>query len=81
MNVTTAGITSTDCETTAGVTKQWVLNPRTLTMVMTGADHNPYKGNILSFLPAELTGVATVQLTQQCCTHQQLHNDAKHKFK
>jgi len=38
-----------------------------------GVDHNLYSGNILSFLPAELTSVAIVQLTQPHCTHQHLH--------
>jgi len=42
-------------------------------MVITGADHNLYSGIFLSFVPADLTCVATVKLTQTCCIHQQLH--------
>ena len=68
------GLHSTECYTTAGVIKQCVLNTRTLTMVTSCADRNLYNGNILSFLPAELTCVGTVQFTQHCCTHHQLLN-------
>jgi hypothetical protein len=43
-------------------------------MVICGGDDNLHNYNVLSFLPACLTCVAAVWFTQQCCTHQQLHN-------